>query len=176
MAGTSMRELGELLGRLKDRDGRSYSALARRVGASRSSLHRYCQGRCVPETFDTVERLARLCKASPEELAELRRLWTPAVAQSTAPCPGTASPAAPDRSSVRQQVPAPVRRRRQGQSESGRSRWPAVLLAVLAAHLLLAAVVAGFPERTAKQLRGLLRRAGSAADREAQGLPERPPV
>ncbi|MEU5539666.1 helix-turn-helix domain-containing protein [Streptomyces sp. NPDC020362] len=64
-----------LLRELKDRSGLSYGVLARRLHMSTSTLHRYCNGDAVPADYAPVERLARLCKASPEELVELHRRW-----------------------------------------------------------------------------------------------------
>ncbi|WP_434594794.1 helix-turn-helix domain-containing protein [Streptomyces sp. A5-4] len=61
--------------------GRSYGALARRVGVSASTLHRYCSGRAVPMEFAPVERLARLCGCEGEDLIALHRLWVMADAQ-----------------------------------------------------------------------------------------------
>ncbi|WP_208876218.1 helix-turn-helix domain-containing protein [Streptomyces armeniacus] len=69
------QELARLLQELKDRSGRSFAALARQTGLSRSSLHRYCTGTTVPGSFGTVERIARACAAEPDELDGLYRLW-----------------------------------------------------------------------------------------------------
>ncbi|MFI9649951.1 helix-turn-helix domain-containing protein [Streptomyces sp. NPDC052040] len=66
---------GRLLRELKDRSGLSYGTLAKRLHMSTSTLHRYCNGDAVPTDYAPVERLARLCKASPEELVELHRRW-----------------------------------------------------------------------------------------------------
>jgi hypothetical protein len=60
---------------LKDRSGLSYGVLGKRLHMSTSTLHRYCNGDAVPTDYAPVERLARLCKASPEELVELHRRW-----------------------------------------------------------------------------------------------------
>ena len=60
----------------KNRTDRSYEALAKRVGVSSSSLHRYCAGSKIPADFGTAQRFARECGASPPELRELHRLWT----------------------------------------------------------------------------------------------------
>ncbi|MFD4139854.1 helix-turn-helix domain-containing protein [Streptomyces sp. NPDC058572] len=60
---------------IRDASGRSYGALARRVGVSASTLHRYCAGQTVPVEFAPVERLARLCGCRGEELLALHRLW-----------------------------------------------------------------------------------------------------
>ncbi|WNZ09437.1 helix-turn-helix transcriptional regulator [Streptomyces sp. 11x1] len=65
----------ELLRELKERSGLSYGVLAKRLHMSTSTLHRYCNGDAVPADYAPVERLARLCKASPEELVELHRRW-----------------------------------------------------------------------------------------------------
>ncbi|MFJ3308989.1 helix-turn-helix domain-containing protein [Streptomyces sp. NPDC086549] len=65
----------ELLRELKDRSGLSYGVLAKRLHMSTSTLHRYCNGDAVPTDYAPVERLARLCKAAPEELVELHRRW-----------------------------------------------------------------------------------------------------
>jgi hypothetical protein len=143
VADTSARDLGEILQRLKTRDGRSYSALAHRAGVSRSSLHRYCRGECVPETFGTVERLARLCGASRDELAELHRLWSLATAPAAPPCGPPPVPATPVPS---RSVPASASRAVAARSpEEPRPRHRrarrAVLLVVAGALGLSAAVV-----------------------------------
>ncbi|MFJ4668001.1 helix-turn-helix domain-containing protein [Kitasatospora purpeofusca] len=65
----------ELLRALKDRSGRSYGALATRLHVSTSTLHRYCNGAAVPNEYAPVERLARVCGASADELVELHRRW-----------------------------------------------------------------------------------------------------
>lgn len=64
-----------LLRELKERSGLSYGALARRLHLSTSTLHRYCNGSAVPADYAPVERLARVCRATPEELVELHRRW-----------------------------------------------------------------------------------------------------
>ena len=73
--GTATAEFAALLGELKERSGLSYGVLAKRLHMSTSTLHRYCNGDAVPTDYAPVERLARLCKASPEELVELHRRW-----------------------------------------------------------------------------------------------------
>ncbi|MEH0420401.1 helix-turn-helix domain-containing protein [Streptomyces sp. B21-083] len=65
----------ELLGRLKERSGLSYGVLGKRLHMSASTLHRYVNGDAVPTDYAPVERLARLCRATPEELVELHRRW-----------------------------------------------------------------------------------------------------
>src|SRR5438045_2595741 len=42
---------------------------------STSTLHRYCNGTAVPIEYAPVERLARVCRATPQELVELHRRW-----------------------------------------------------------------------------------------------------
>jgi transcriptional regulator with XRE-family HTH domain len=73
-------DLGVLLTTLKVRSGRTYEALARRIGISRSALHRYCSGQGVPSDFVTLERLGRACGANRAELADLHRRWGVAIA------------------------------------------------------------------------------------------------
>ncbi|MEU2515809.1 helix-turn-helix domain-containing protein [Streptomyces syringium] len=68
-------DLAELLRSLKERSGLSYGVLAKRLHVSTSTLHRYCNGSTVPTEFAPVERLARLCKATPEELIQVHRQW-----------------------------------------------------------------------------------------------------
>lgn len=68
-------DFAELLRELKGRSGLSYGVLAKRLHMSTSTLHRYCNGDAVPADYAPVERLARLCGASPEELVELHRTW-----------------------------------------------------------------------------------------------------
>ncbi|WP_235095731.1 transcriptional regulator [Streptomyces sp. A1-5] len=64
-----------LLRGLKERSGLSYGALSKRLHMSTSTLHRYCNGSAVPTDYAPVERLARVCRATPEELVELHRQW-----------------------------------------------------------------------------------------------------
>ncbi|MEW2575109.1 helix-turn-helix domain-containing protein [Streptomyces syringium] len=68
-------DLAELLRSLKERSGLSYGVLAKRLHVSTSTLHRYCNGSTVPTEFAPVERLARLCKATPDELIQIHRQW-----------------------------------------------------------------------------------------------------
>ncbi|MEU6486292.1 helix-turn-helix transcriptional regulator [Streptomyces sp. NPDC046887] len=65
----------ELLRGLKERSGLSYGALAKRLHMSTSTLHRYCNGSATPADYAPVERLARVCRATPAELVELHRSW-----------------------------------------------------------------------------------------------------
>ncbi|MFD5629728.1 helix-turn-helix domain-containing protein [Streptomyces sp. NPDC127072] len=68
-------EFPELLGRLKERSGLSYGVLGKRLHMSASTLHRYVNGDAVPTDYAPVERFARVCRATPEELLELHRRW-----------------------------------------------------------------------------------------------------
>ncbi|MFF9819702.1 helix-turn-helix domain-containing protein [Streptomyces sp. NPDC014006] len=68
-------DFAELLRELKERSGLSYGALAKRLHMSTSTLHRYVNGDVVPVDYAPVERLARVCRATPEELLELHRRW-----------------------------------------------------------------------------------------------------
>ncbi|MFE5485146.1 helix-turn-helix domain-containing protein [Streptomyces sp. NPDC056527] len=65
----------ELVRELKERSGLSYGALAKKLHVSTSTLHRYCNGDAVPAEFAPVERLARLCGASRDEMIALHRHW-----------------------------------------------------------------------------------------------------
>lgn len=75
MATPEAEEFAALLRELKDRSGRSYGVLAGKLHVSTSTLHRYCNGDAVPTEYAPVERLARLCAATPDEHVELHRRW-----------------------------------------------------------------------------------------------------
>ncbi|WP_020119335.1 helix-turn-helix transcriptional regulator [Streptomyces canus] len=80
--GTERTEaFAQLLRELKDRSGLSYGTLAKRLHMSTSTLHRYCNGTAVPVDYAPVERLARVCRATPQELVELHRRWILADAE-----------------------------------------------------------------------------------------------
>ncbi|MET7692960.1 helix-turn-helix transcriptional regulator [Streptomyces sp. NPDC005483] len=80
--GTERNEaFAQLLRELKDRSGLSYGTLAKRLHMSTSTLHRYCNGTAVPVEYAPVERLARACRATPQELVELHRRWILADAE-----------------------------------------------------------------------------------------------
>ncbi|MGW5865721.1 helix-turn-helix domain-containing protein [Streptomyces sp. NPDC055239] len=68
-------DLAELLRELKERSGLSYGALAKRLHVSTSTLHRYVSGSAVPTEFAPLERFARVCEASREEMVEVHRRW-----------------------------------------------------------------------------------------------------
>jgi transcriptional regulator with XRE-family HTH domain len=74
-AGPAAAALGRRLSELKAGSGRTYEGLSRRTGLSRSTLHRYCSGQSVPETFAPVEAIALACGANRAEIVRLFRLW-----------------------------------------------------------------------------------------------------
>ncbi|MFE4210478.1 helix-turn-helix domain-containing protein, partial [Streptomyces goshikiensis] len=104
-----------LLRELKDRSGLSYGTLAKRLHMSTSTLHRYCTGDVVPTEYAPVERFARLCKASPEELLELHRNWVLAdtnrprrgAGEGDGPARAAAAPATPPSSPSSPSSPSP---------------------------------------------------------------------
>ncbi|WP_330279724.1 helix-turn-helix domain-containing protein [Streptomyces sp. NBC_00569] len=107
-------EFATLLRGLKERSGLSYGVLAKRLHMSTSTLHRYCNGDAVPVDYAPVERLARLCKAGPDELVELHRLWVLAdAARRTKPVaaveepPAVASEPVPDAAPAADAEPVP---------------------------------------------------------------------
>ncbi|MFF9065642.1 helix-turn-helix domain-containing protein [Streptomyces sp. NPDC014891] len=89
-------ELAALLGQLKERSGLSYGTLGKRLHTSASTLHRYVNGDAVPVDYAPVERLARLCRATPDELVELHRLWVRADVSRGRRAPAPDAPAAPE--------------------------------------------------------------------------------
>ncbi|WIY76855.1 helix-turn-helix domain-containing protein [Streptomyces anulatus] len=97
MATPEAVEFAALLKDLKDRSGRSYGVLAGKLHVSTSTLHRYCNGDAVPNEFAPVERFARVCGASGDELVEVHRRWIVADAARRRPpvgaAPGTAESA-----------------------------------------------------------------------------------
>ncbi|MFS8099192.1 helix-turn-helix domain-containing protein [Lentzea alba] len=70
-----VERLAAFLRTFKNRTERSYEALARRTGVSSSSLHRYCTGTKIPPDYGSIQRFARECGATQDELRELHRLW-----------------------------------------------------------------------------------------------------
>ncbi|MEZ0064072.1 plasmid maintenance system antidote protein VapI [Streptacidiphilus sp. MAP12-20] len=78
---TGIEDFAAQLRELKERSGRSYGMLATRLHVSTSTLHRYCNGVAVPGDYAPVERFARACGATPEELLTLHRRWLLADAE-----------------------------------------------------------------------------------------------
>ncbi|WP_416874690.1 helix-turn-helix domain-containing protein [Kitasatospora sp. SC0581] len=101
-------DLAALLGELKERSGLSYGTLAKRLHLSTSTLHRYCIGAVVPPEFAPLDRLARLCRATPQELMELHRRWILADGARRARPGQEAGVSAPAAAAVPAAVPAPV--------------------------------------------------------------------
>ncbi|MER5779718.1 helix-turn-helix transcriptional regulator, partial [Streptomyces sp. NPDC002039] len=81
--------LAGLLSGLKKRSGLSYGALAGRLHVSTSTVHRYCNGDAVPTEFGTVERFAKQCGATRDELVEAHRRWIIADDARRRPRPAT---------------------------------------------------------------------------------------
>ncbi|MFD5142807.1 helix-turn-helix domain-containing protein [Streptomyces sp. NPDC058401] len=99
---TETERFAELMRGFKERSGRSYGTLAKRLHSSNSTLHRYCSGAAVPTEYAPVERFARVCGASAEELVALHKQWLLAlverrrgVTEGQAPGSGAANSAAP---------------------------------------------------------------------------------
>ncbi|MFI6611311.1 helix-turn-helix domain-containing protein [Streptomyces sp. NPDC050507] len=73
--GTEIQDFAALLRGLKERSGLSYGALAQKLHMSTSTIHRYCNGEAVPHDYAPVERFARVCRATSDELVALHRQW-----------------------------------------------------------------------------------------------------
>lgn len=114
---TETERFAELMRGFKERSGRSYGTLAKRLHSSNSTLHRYCSGAAVPTEYAPVERFARVCGASADELVALHQQWLLALverrrgvtegqasesgaANSAAPRGGDAAPEVPPASAV----------------------------------------------------------------------------
>ncbi|MFK0022310.1 helix-turn-helix domain-containing protein [Streptomyces sp. NPDC090798] len=144
-------EFAGLLRELKERSGLSYGVLAKRLHVSTSTLHRYVNGDAVPTDYAPVERLARACGASPEELVELHRRWVRAdvlrgqkvvsaapvtdveSVESVTPVEGEGSSGEPAAAADAEVAGAPS-----GEASSGRRRRRTVLLASAAVAAVLA--------------------------------------
>ncbi|MFG3409911.1 helix-turn-helix domain-containing protein [Streptomyces sp. NPDC048142] len=111
MATPEAEHFAALLKELKGRSGRSYGVLAGKLHVSTSTLHRYCNGDAVPTEFAPVERFARVCGASGDELVEVHRRWIVADAARRRPpagaVPGT-SPGAAESASAPAGAPVPA--------------------------------------------------------------------
>ncbi|MFG2405504.1 helix-turn-helix domain-containing protein [Streptomyces brevispora] len=126
MATPEAEDFAALLKELKDRSGRSYGVLAAKLHVSTSTLHRYCNGDAVPNEYGSVERFARLCGATSDELVELHRRWIVAeaarrrgkaesgaapVSAPVVPAPAPAAPAVPAPAPAPDPASVPERRR-----------------------------------------------------------------
>ncbi|WP_330331017.1 helix-turn-helix domain-containing protein [Streptomyces sp. NBC_00536] len=92
--GAETERFAELMRELKERSGRSYGTLAKRLHSSNSTLHRYCNGQTVPTDYAPVERFARVCGASADELVALHHQWIVALAERRRESAGGGAPAA----------------------------------------------------------------------------------
>ncbi|MFB7514954.1 helix-turn-helix domain-containing protein [Streptomyces sp. NPDC056144] len=147
----TVEEFARLVRALKERDGRSYEALGRRLGVSASTLHRYSSGATVPEAFAVIGRLALLCGADEEERRALEAAWTRADDARRPPVPP--APQAPQAPQAPEPAPAhvpdlPSARRR---LRWGRAGLVGGALAVVGAVTLGAVLLPGKArERTAE--------------------------
>ncbi|MEV6792830.1 helix-turn-helix transcriptional regulator [Streptomyces sp. NPDC051320] len=142
--GSETEEFAALLRKLKVRSGRSYGVLAGKLHMSTSTVHRYCNGDAVPTEYAPVERFARLCTATPDELVELHRRWILADAVRRRPkgvvatdevVPEAVPVAAPEPAPVRPVAAAPAAR-------WTRRRQPWLIGAAVAASVAVAVPVA----------------------------------
>lgn len=103
-------EFAALLRELKERSGLSYGVLGKRLHLSGSTLHRYVNGDAVPLDYAPVERFARMCGATPEELVELHRRWVRAdvMRQRKGPAAEQAAPSSEASGSVPGNEPVPA--------------------------------------------------------------------
>lgn len=106
-----VERLAALLRTFKNRTERSYESLAKRTGVSSSSLHRYCSGTKIPTDYGSIQRFAKECGATQEELRELHRLWVLADAvrrgqpePDAGPPPAEPPPEEPHRSRLRRRL------------------------------------------------------------------------
>ncbi len=139
-------EFSELLGQLKERSGLSYGVLGKRLHTSTSTLHRYVNGDAVPTDYAPVERFARVCKATPEELVELHRRWVLADArrgQKAEAETGAGTATEPEATAEPEPEPVPeIERPPLTEAPVGRRRRTAVLVgAAVAAAVVSAALV-----------------------------------
>ncbi|MBN6547539.1 helix-turn-helix domain-containing protein, partial [Actinacidiphila bryophytorum] len=105
---TAIEDFAGQLRELKERSGHSYGMLAARLHVSTSTLHRYCNGAAVPGDYAPVERFARLCGASPEELLALHRRWLLADAAKRVPAAGGSPVPAAETDAAPEPIPEPT--------------------------------------------------------------------
>ncbi|MFI7291078.1 helix-turn-helix domain-containing protein [Streptomyces anulatus] len=168
MATPEAVEFAALLKDLKDRSGRSYGVLAGKLHVSTSTLHRYCNGDAVPNEFAPVERFARVCGASGDELVEVHRRWIVADAARRRPPAGTAPGAAPGTVAS---APAPAPVPASASASAGVPVAGVVPEAVEAAEVVEPSVASGGPRsgvgsrwaRLSRRTRVLIAAAGVAA-------------
>ncbi|MFI7230414.1 helix-turn-helix domain-containing protein [Nonomuraea angiospora] len=133
MAGVSHQdELGQLLREIKERSGRSYEWIGKRINASKSTVHRYCSGQSIPPNFATVELIATACRADRDELVRLHRLWIEAIATAA---PEKADDSPPDTGS------APDTPREPAHSGSTRTRGSRHAVVLMSVGLLISCLL-----------------------------------
>ena len=122
---------------LKERAGLSFEALAKRTGAGKSSLHRYCAGKKVPVDPGVIYAFAQACGASRGELQELHKLW--AVADIGRSEPSLAVQRDDEREQVlEEEVVAPTRPSAPAAQKRHRLRRPSPLASLAAVAALVA--------------------------------------
>ncbi|MEU9388781.1 helix-turn-helix transcriptional regulator [Streptomyces sp. NPDC048324] len=160
-------EFSELLGRLKERSGLSYGVLGKRLHTSGSTLHRYVNGDAVPTDYAPVERFARACRATPEELVELHRQWILADArrreQRTATIEAPETGAVGDSEPAGAQTPLGEQAPAAGEAVARRRRTVVFAGAAVVAAVVSAALVVGLMPGKGDDDRGDRRTAGAAA-------------
>ena len=142
---TRVEEFAALLRELKDRSGRSYGTLGARLHVSTSTLHRYCSGSSVPQDYAPVERLARACGATSEELVELHRRWILADAERSQGKDSGAEPAPPAPEPPATEYPLTVELSQADDRSpklpgAGARRWPVRRSGVVLASAVLAVI------------------------------------
>ncbi|MFD7322832.1 helix-turn-helix domain-containing protein [Streptomyces sp. NPDC059875] len=138
----AVEEFARQVRALKERSGRSYGSLARRLNVSTSTLFRYCSGETVPERFTVIDRLAGLCRATEEERHRLQLLWTRAD-QVRRPSPAPEPGPGPRRAAadpVGVPAPAPVPRAGSHGTRPSRARLRAGTAAAVTTTLALFAL------------------------------------
>ncbi|NUK64294.1 helix-turn-helix domain-containing protein [Streptomyces lunaelactis] len=176
---TETEAFARRLSELRDGSGRSYGALARRVGVSASTLHRYCSGQTVPMEYTPVERLARLCGCQGEELTALHRLWVRADAdrgrrqESGAGAAGREVTAVPGEAPEADPAPAPEPLAEPDEPGRRGRRWAyaTVLAAAVLALVLLIAFAENFPS-AADRRQSAAEQVGGGANDSSQPHPD----
>jgi hypothetical protein len=93
-------EIAELMLRLKARTTLSFNELGKRVHFAKPTVNRWFNGVTIPDTFEPLEQLARMCQADEREIAQLRHRWETAIAAARARTAASRAAARP--------LPAPI--------------------------------------------------------------------
>ncbi|MFB7515471.1 helix-turn-helix domain-containing protein [Streptomyces sp. NPDC056144] len=125
---TETERFARLMRGFKERSGRSYGTLAKRLHSSNSTLHRYCSGAAVPTDYAPVERFARVCGASADELLALHQQWLLALVERRQGVPEGVPDGVPDGVPAAAPTSAPAA----AETEPGPGPEPAPVSAVLA--------------------------------------------